>query len=202
MLKLAIDLDGVLAHFNASTDSIIRRLVPRFTTHEGIVYPSTWNWSDIISKDEWDAIWDEINSNPRYWADIPPYEENVNSLIHFMDTTNDNVLIYYITSRKPTGGVSVELQTWDWLNKHLLWFDYRTTLLVVHTAAEKVNLVRALNINGIIDDYVPTVESCRKYCKSYLLNQPWNQSARQGYDINTVNTLQEFLDEFNDRRKA
>jgi uncharacterized HAD superfamily protein len=196
MLKLAIDLDGVLAHFNISVDTIIRRVVPRFESHEGIVYPSTWNWSDIISKDEWDAIWNEINSDPNYWANIPPYEDSVNDLIQFMTKRTDDPLLFYITSRKPTGGISVESQTYDWLKRYLLLFDYQTTLLVVHTAAEKVNLVRALNIDGIIDDYVPTVEACRKYCKACLLNRPWNQSAKQGYDINTVNTLQDFLNEF------
>lgn len=161
--------------------------------------PNVWTLKDSgLSEDEISQVWEKAKGLPSFWAQELPYVENVRSMWDFLNLRSDGSLVYYITSRVPTYvGPSVMVQTQGWLYIHGLLRFNTAVLPVVHNhpsgTPPKSLIVEALDIDAMIDDYLPTVMSLGE--KGWLLDRPWNREGRSS-KIQVVKTLQEFLEKF------
>jgi len=106
---------------------------------------------------------------------------------------NTNHEIYFITSRKSTGGVGSRPQTILWLYNHGLYpKNNPPTVIAVNGAKEKRKYIEEYRIDFGVDDLPSTVIDVNmlSWHHCYLMNRSWNQNS----NITRVNSLQEFLD--------
>jgi len=191
---ISFDIDGVLAQFGREFTKAIRAEFPQ----KEVPYdfePTTWEYTDVLTADEFPLVWQRTIRTPRLWENMLPYAENVEALAGFISREHNNFDIYYITSRVDTPGDSAFSQTSRWLMDHdLLW--YNTSLLVVKKADQKIPIIRGLEIEASVDDHLPTVIAASKVPghKAFVYSRPWNKQGRPD-GLNTVSNLQEYLTE-------
>lgn len=184
-MKISIDLDGVLAAFEQT--------VPRFTNKVPNNYiPTDWNWTDVLSEQDWEDIWERIRHNNNFWLSVPEYQENVTVLRDFW-IKNPGLDIYFVTSRSETAGESVMVQTCQWLKVRELWpRNGHSSVIVVKQPSQKYKIMRALGIPFSLDDKPETVWDCMiKDHQPFLLNRSWNSGFKG--NIVRVNSVAEYL---------
>lgn len=185
-MRIAFDLDGVLADFAAVAIRAIRQLyradLPAEYRHV------EWNFSDILTTEQWEHVFNYLLEDPYLWERIPAFEENVQALHQYMDAHGDKD-VYFITSRKNCVGASAVSQTQLWLMDQ--GFNFHN-LSVVKSSKEKEQHLRDLGIQFFIDDLAPTIAQCQvvESCRSVLLDQPYNRYASH---LPRVFSVAEFL---------
>lgn len=173
-MRLGIDIDGVLADFNAS----FVKLVPEVTGRSLFPpYPfdiTTWQYPQSYgyTADEESMVWRRVCSNPTFWQSLPAYEDAVESLRLLAARAHDGDDIYYVTSRP---GVVAKRQTEKWLRQNGL--ADRPTVLI---SGKKGMCAEALDLQFYIDDRDVNVrdvaETRGEKTKTFLLDRPWNHT--------------------------
>lgn len=189
-MKIWFDMDGVLSEFGPNAIRVANDLWPHRKVPRNYV-PKDYDYTDLFSAAEWNAIWDEIKTTPDFWLRQGCFHANVSALRTWMHSTNHE--IFFITSRKATGGVGSRPQTILWLNMYGLYpKDHRPTVIAVNNAKEKKKYIEEYKIDFGIDDLPSTVTEANmlSYHHCYLLDQPWNRDSNEA----RVESLQEFLD--------
>ena len=161
--------------------------------------PTGWDFSNLLPKEEFDKVFEEIRKTEKFWYKLRPYIDNVNALQTFI-WTNKDVDVYFVTAREETIGKSVLEQTTDWLFAYKLWPNkLRSTVIPVKSGKIKHEIMRAVGIEYSIDDYPETVRLCNEVPghKAFLLDRPWNGGVELvGYEqtkYNRVFSLSEYL---------
>jgi 5' nucleotidase, deoxy (Pyrimidine), cytosolic type C protein (NT5C) len=201
MLKLGVDIDGILGNFTESFKNIAYDMFPGKIAEDYV--PTRWDWSDSgLTPEDINAVWENLKDVENFWMHEEPYHENVSAMQRFLNTMPESN-VYYITSRIPTRkGQSVLTQTQNWLDSWHLLRRNTSVLVVAHNSQDptltppKNLLVEALGIDELIDDYLPTVRSIGM--RGVLLDRPWNREHRP-ISMSVVSSLNEFLFEHNPR---
>src|SRR5687767_10184052 len=140
MLRLGMDVDGVLADFRAS----FRTLATAELGHKG--------GGDVeadLSKADIERLWKAVARAPNWWADLPAYEGD--QIARMYDLSRQGRWeVFFMTSRPPSAGDTVQLQTQVWLEQHGF---YMPTVLTAPAGA-RGELARALRIDLIVDDHL------------------------------------------------
>ena len=176
-MRIAIDLDGVVANFVRAIDGLPANYEP-----------PDWDFSDVFSREDWSKVWTRIKATENFWEKLSVYPENTTALRNFL-TDESGHEIYYLTSRAKTVGRAVSLQTDNWLYHNALWSRRNfSAVIAVSNAAFKKDILASLEIEAFVDDYGPTVEECSSIenCKTYLLDRPWNRDKNYGKRIFTL----------------
>lgn len=180
-LRIGIDCDGVLCDFSESLARVANRIWPARIPPD--YAPTSWDYEDVFSKEDWSRIWKEITATHYFWYDELPLD-GMFQLRKFLEATRD-IETYFITSRITTGSVSALRQTKLWLEKYGLYpRDHFSHVIVVSSASQKAELIKQHEIKFYLDDYAPTIQSllgaeAKKEidCESYLLDAPYNHYA-------------------------
>lgn len=193
-MRIAIDIDGVLASFNKQVIRVANEIWPGKIPLD--YEPPDWGYKEVLSGEDWGKVWDKIKSEPYFWMHSPAYAENCEALRRVIDgQSRIDLDIYYITSRMDTGGKSALWQTRRWLS-HQGLISPKTSVIPVRNPDAKLSVVDAIGIDLTIDDYGPTVESLVSHGRfAVLLDRPWNQE----YQVWRVSSLKEFLKMVNER---
>lgn len=189
---VSFDIDGVLAQFVPGFIKAVKKVFPDKQIPKNY-QPSRWEFSDILTPEEFPSAWKEAVNTNNFWSTLEPYEDNVESMKRFIASQHDRFDVYYITSRVDTPGDSAFSQTSKWLIENdLLW--YNTSLLVVKKAEDKIPILRGLRIDASIDDYLPTVVSSSGVSghEAFLYDRPWNQENRPE-NLKVVSNLEEYF---------
>ena len=176
MIRFGIDLDGVLANFDQEVTRIAAHLYPGRL--EPNYVPKDWDFEGKFSKAEWDEIWTVIKSTPDFWYNQNPYMDSIRDLQRFIGTHNPDV--YFITSRVETTGDSVLVQSARFLRKFDLFPNGgRSTVIPVAHSTKKGNVLEALGLPFMLDDYDKTVAQLQslKDTKTFVLDRAWNRHA-------------------------
>jgi hypothetical protein len=191
-MKIFFDIDGVLADFTGNLALVANELWPGKIPPK--YSPSDWDYSGVLTKPEWNQVWDKIKTIPNFWYRSEPIRDNVEKLSKWLRQTNHE--IFFITSRMDTGGTGAKAQTLLWLHNHKLCPDGAAEtyprIIVVSHAYEKAEYIEKHRIDFGIDDYPPTVSALNNISghKCYLLDATWNQDSSEP----RVESVQEFLD--------
>lgn len=175
-MRFAVDIDGVLADFNGEVIKMANRLFNKNLPANFVT--QNWNYSDILTPDEWTQVWDALMSIEDFWlglAALPGTRE-----LHAFLAQNHDAQVYFITSRKQPKGQSTIMQTTQWLEQRGLWPRFDRSRVIVTEASEKWKYLRALDIQWYIDDYAPTIaglQTSQEGLNAYLLDAPYNQYA-------------------------
>lgn len=190
MKRIVFDMDGVLTNFEKNVYLVSQELFPG-KMPEGYV-PQDWDYSDIFTKTEWNAVWKRIKEIPDFWYRQPEITEAVDALKNFR-TLYANP-IWFITSRIATGGVSAKYQTELWLlSRGIINIRQTGQVIAVTKPEEKKRWVEELKADVSIDDYGPTIERHNAIPNhtAFLLRQPWNKEYTNQPSVGSV---KEFLE--------
>lgn len=188
-MKVWIDIDGVVANFQKRFFSIANGMWPGVVPRNYV--PSDYDFSDILTAKQSDEIWAWIKTIPNFWLRCEPYNLDAIALRSWLPRTQHE--IFFITSRKSTGGVGSRPQTILWLYEQCLYpLDKPPTVIAVASSKEKKKYIEEFRIDYGVDDLPATVNDLNMlpWHHCYLMNRPYNQLSNQA----RVHSLQEFLD--------
>jgi hypothetical protein len=150
-MRIALDIDGCLAHFTRGYAEVIRKTSGRdLLTEEMILNPPCWNW-DLAAgytKEEERAAWNHIFSSNEFWQNLPPIPGLGQEFFDDLEALTYDHDVYFLTHR---AGKNAKQQTEAWL------FDRTLTCPTVLLSGDKLPLLKALDIQYFVDDKPETL---------------------------------------------
>ena len=149
-MRIAFDLDGVLADFAGAYEAIADRLRPRPPG-------SVLGLSESPSVDRPPSsrlerrVWREIRSVENFWTTLEPIEHDAVVRIH-EQTIRRRWEPFFVTQRPDTAGDTVQRQTQRWLVER----GFPLPAVIVHRGS-RGKLAAALELDCLVDD---SVEHC------------------------------------------
>ncbi len=183
-LRLAVDLDGVVADFRSAFREVAGQVLDRDLAGE----------AESLSPSELDRVWKAIGRTPNWWVTVRPYEpEQIGRL--YARAREGRWEVVFLTKRPSSAGDSVQLQTQWWLEQ----FGYFLPA-VVTVPGSRGELANALRLDLVIDDLlVNCVEVVSSSPTKALLmmreHEPIDVADHaMARGIGVVSTLQEGID--------
>lgn len=153
-MRLAFDLDGVLADFGGAHDALHERLRPR----RG---PATLGLAEAATGGAEEGrrgstrlerrVWREIRLSEDFWRTLDPIEPGVIRRLHD-ESVRHRWETFFLTKRPATAGESVQRQSQRWL----VGQGFSLPAVIVH-GGSRGRLAAALELDYLVDD---TVENC------------------------------------------
>ena len=139
MLRLGIDVDGVVADFRNAFRALAEREL-------GI---SAGDVEADLSKPDVDRLWRSVAATTNWWLDVPVYEPDQIARL-YSQSRRSRWEIFFMTSRPPSAGDSVQLQTQVWLEKH----GFLLPSVLTVPAGARGELARSLRLDLALDDRI------------------------------------------------
>jgi hypothetical protein len=142
-LRVAFDLDGVLANFRSAFESA--------ASEAGVSLPGAsldQAVKDPLSSREIRKIWDYVKRTPNWWVRLAPYEPA--QIVRLYETARRlRWEVVFVTRRPVTAGDPVQFQTQWWLEQQ--GFYYPSVMTVPGSRGELAN---ALRLDILVDDQI------------------------------------------------
>jgi hypothetical protein len=143
VLRIGFDLDGVFADFptaflTAATDVLGDAAIRRTAAP----MPDL----DAVSAADAKRVWRVISDTPNWWLGLAPYEPAQIARLYQL-ARRYRWEVSFLTSRIPTAGDSVQLQSQTWLEAYGLYMP-----AVVTVPGSRGEIANALRLDIIIDD--------------------------------------------------
>jgi hypothetical protein len=139
MLRLGIDVDGVVADFRTAFRSLAEREL-------GIAA------NDVeadLSKADVERLWRKVALSTNWWLDVPPHEPAQIARL-YAQARRGRWEIFFLTSRPASAGDCVQLQTQVWLER--LGFFLPSVLTT--PAGARGEVARSLRLDLAMDDRI------------------------------------------------
>lgn len=138
-----VDLDGVLAEFNAS---FAQQLGHPEIPVDDPNWPELWDWpQQYVSDEKLENVWERIRSSVNFWENLPGFHWTHEALTLLKDEALIGNDVYFVTARL---GLEVKRQTERWLHRN----GFRNPTVIVSPEGEKGGVVHDLNADVVIDD--------------------------------------------------
>lgn len=137
MLRLGLDVDGVVADFRTAFRALAARELgsPPADVEAG------------LSGQTMDRLWKCVAAATNWWLDLPPHEPDQISRLYERARQNRWDVVF-MTSRPPSGGDSVQLQTQVWLERQ----GFLLPAVITAPAGARGEIARSLRLDLAIDD--------------------------------------------------
>ena len=146
-MRIAFDLDGVLADFAGAYGAIARRGLPPPTN--SILGLSEGGLPDGAASPALERrAWRDIQSTENFWTTLDPLEPGLIAAIHDR-AAREGWDTFFVTQRPATAGDSVQRQTQRWLAEH----GFPLPAVIVHRSS-RGRLAGALELDFLVDDTV------------------------------------------------
>lgn len=138
-MKIGIDVDGVLADFVEGFRPLARRVTGKPCEGD----QKLWDFNDWgLTEEDISTCWNHLKNTANFWMDLNPYPD-----AYLVTPLSKDHTLYFITTRVPTKGSSVEYQTAAWIYTYF-GILYPTVIVTKH----KGRVARALELDAFIDD--------------------------------------------------
>jgi 5'(3')-deoxyribonucleotidase len=185
MLRIGVDVDGVLAEFIRQARLDFQKMLDGRPADS--VIQTGWGFDSIgISREEERAFWKHVDETPNWWMQLGR-RPGTNTLKRLCDKYR----VIFITNRKDGTGLPVDIQTATWLSDNF-GIAYPTVLL----SDDKGPLTRALKLDWFIDDRPKNVEEVRvssPLTRTVLYRTTYNEDYAH---LDCVTTFDEFTKRF------
>jgi hypothetical protein len=187
MLRIGVDVDGVIADFRtafrATATRCLRRDVPEFESTES---------AGPLSPDEIRKVWDHIGKTQNWWMDVPAYEPDQIARLYSV-TRAAAWEVFFLTKRPSSAGDSVQFQTQWWIER--FGFYLPAVLTVPGSRGEVAN---GLRLDMIVDDQLLNCAEVisASTTKALLMLRSADNAAREhasNRGIGVVSTLSEAI---------
>lgn len=190
-MKIAFDIDGVLADFSSAACEAIREL--GINNLPGDYVHTIWNFDDVLAPGQWEEIvFPHMVSKENLWLSLPAFEDEVDSLREYIRDHGDTD-VCFITARPPSLGASATIQTQLWLAElELGMLGSEVYVTGRKSSEEKLAIIQGEKIKFFLDDSPGNVRICQGLAdhRAFLLDRPYNQAA---VDLPRVYSVAEFL---------
>ena len=185
MLRLGVDIDGVVADFRSAFRALAERELGR-------------NADDVekeLSKTDVDRLWRSVAGTPNWWLDVPAYEPDQISRL-YAESRRCRWEIFFMTSRPASAGDAVQLQTQAWLERH----GFYLPSVLTAPAGARGELARSLRLDLTIDDRMVNCLEIISASNSKALMvlrgaaEPGTRESAEARGIGVVTTLSQGLD--------
>ena len=149
-MRIAFDLDGVLADFAGAYGAIARRLLPR-PAGSGLGLSEPDAPAGPASPRMERRIWRAIEATENFWTTLEPLEPDLIASIHER-AVRHRWDTFFVTQRPATAGDTVQRQTQRWLAAQ----GFPLPAVIAHRGS-RGKLASALELDFLVDD---TVEHC------------------------------------------
>lgn len=186
MLRLGFDVDGVLADFRAAFHALA-------TSELG--ERANADVEANLSKGDIERLWKAVARLPNWWAALPAYEPDQIARLYAL-SRQWRWEVFFMTSRPPSAGDAVQLQTQAWLEQH----GFYMPSVLTAPAGARGELARALRIDLVVDDHLVNCMEIVGGSNSKVLHMarpPIEEERRhqaESRGIGVVTTLAETLD--------
>ena len=137
MLRLGLDVDGVLADFRAAFHTLAASELGR---PEG---------EPELSKGYIERLWKAVARANNWWLDLVAYEPQQVARLYEL-ARERRWEVFFMTSRPPSAGDSIQLQTQVWLEK----CGFYLPSVMTAPAGARGELARALRLDLVVDDHL------------------------------------------------
>jgi hypothetical protein len=185
MLRLGIDVDGVVADFRSAFRALAERelgIAPRDAESD-------------LTKADIEQLWRAVAGKPNWWLDVPAYEPDQIGRL-YSRVRQSRWEVFFMTSRPPSAGDSVQLQTQVWLERYGFFLP---SVLTAPTGA-RGELARSLRLDLALDDRIVNcleIISASNAKAVMVLRNPAEPNARESAEargVGVVSTFAEALD--------
>jgi hypothetical protein len=185
MLRLGIDVDGVVADFRTAFRAVAERelgVAPDDIERE-------------LSKSDIERLWRSVAATTNWWLDLPPYEPDQIARL-YSQVRRARWEVFFMTSRPPSAGDSVQLQTQVWLERH----GFLMPSVLTTPSGSRGELTRSLRLDLALDDrMVNCLEIISASNAKALMilrtpSEPRATEAAEARGIGVVPTLSQALD--------
>jgi hypothetical protein len=143
MLRVAFDLDGVVADFKTAFLAIAEVVLDRDAIDRRA---SPMPDLDAVSAADAKRVWKVITETPNWWHGLSPYEPD--EIAHLYQLARRfRWEVSFLTSRVPTAGDSVQFQSQTWLETYGFYMP-----AVVTVPGSRGEIANALRLDVVIDD--------------------------------------------------
>ena len=187
MVKIAIDVDGVVADFDRRMWDLAKS---RFGTQMPARFkpPTDWNWKSWkLTEVQVSELWEEVRGIKDFWLQLKPLPFTID-----LRLPQKWAEFVFITSRVPSGGAPVGEQTAEWLYRN---FGLRWPHVIV--ASNKGEVCRALHVDVFIDDKPSNctdVQENSPGTRVFLCKAPHNANWTPPVGIERVENFDSFLE--------
>jgi hypothetical protein len=137
MLRLGVDVDGVVADFRTAFRSLAERELGRAAADA----------ETELSRPDVERLWKRVAETTNWWLDVPPYEpDQIGRLYEHARRSRWEVV--FLTSRPASAGDSVQLQTQVWLER----LGFYLPAVITTPAGARGELARSLRLDLALDD--------------------------------------------------
>jgi hypothetical protein len=181
-----IDIDDILSNFNLAFLKSRMKCLKKCQWMLRSRYGTFGKACPILSLDMEERVWERIRNTPNFYEFLPPYAspkelKRLGSLV-----AQGCHEFYFITSRFPTKGRSVQLQSQRWIQKKI------GEPVSVIVSSRKGELCKVLGIDYAVDDAPHHVENLLDHgINTYIMDWPYNRHIDHRL---RVKNLGEFLD--------
>jgi hypothetical protein len=137
MVRLGVDVDGVVADFRSAFRALAERELGR----------APEDVEAELSKTDVERLWRAVAAIPNWWLDVPAHEPDQIARL-YREARRGRWEVFFLTSRPPSAGDSVQLQTQVWLEKH----GYYLPAVLTTPAGARGELARSLRLDLAVDD--------------------------------------------------
>ncbi|MEJ5229777.1 MAG: hypothetical protein WHT65_07215 [Pseudothermotoga sp.] len=187
-----IDVDDVLTNFNIA---FLRLCHEQFGT-PGDVQIKEWDFHKSIPGLTFEMeqlIWERIKQTENFYETLPVYASEEDLLLLRQTILEGEHDFYFITSRFPTKGKSVEEQTRFWIEQHV---GIQPQIFVT---PRKGRLCKELRVEIALDDAPHHIEDLTNHgIRTVVMDWSYNRHIK---DLPRVKSLGEFIQLLNNVRR-
>jgi hypothetical protein len=186
MLRLGFDVDGVLADFRTAFNTLAGAELGDRRQIDG---------EANLSKADIERLWKAVARVPNWWADLPAYESDQIARLYKL-SRQWRWEVFFMTSRPPSAGDTLQLQTQVWLERH----GFYLPSVLTAPALARGEIARALRLDLVVDDHFVNCMEIIGASNSKVLHmarEPLDEQRRQQAEargIGVVATLSETLE--------